>query len=193
MHPWIGKSVFLAGMVALIVLRAPHEARSKAAPVAESRKGALETALLVGMSLGFLVLPLLGLTPLLGFADHALPSWAFGAGVVCLAASLWLFHRSHADLGTNWSVTLEVREEHRLVDSGVYRLVRHPMYTALFLYSFGELLLFPNWIAGPACLVAFTPMFLLRLRPEEQMMVDRFGERYEAYRRRTRRLIPYVW
>lgn len=83
MHPWIGKSVFLLGFVALILLRAPHENRSKATPVAESRIGALELTLLGGMTIGFLVLPLLSLTPLLAFAEHALPVSAFVIGILC--------------------------------------------------------------------------------------------------------------
>jgi protein-S-isoprenylcysteine O-methyltransferase Ste14 len=50
---------------------------------------------------------------------------------MCLVIGLWLFYRSHADLGTNWSITLEIREQHRLITQGVYRRIRHPMYSAL--------------------------------------------------------------
>lgn len=69
-------------------------------------------------------------------------------GLVCLAVGLWLFPRSHADLGTNWSITLEVREQHQLVTEGMNRHVRHPMYLALLVYSVGQALVVPNWIAG---------------------------------------------
>lgn len=58
-------------------------------------------------------------------------------GVVCLAVGLWLFYRSHADLSTNWSVTLELRENHQLITHGVYRSIRHPMYSAFLLYGVG--------------------------------------------------------
>ncbi|NOT29051.1 MAG: isoprenylcysteine carboxylmethyltransferase family protein [Planctomycetes bacterium] len=57
--------------------------------------------------------------------------------------------RSHADLGTNWSITLEVREQHTLVTRGVYARVRHPMYTALLLYALGQWLVVPNWLVAP--------------------------------------------
>ena len=73
----------------------------------------------------------------------------FAAGLVCLAAGLWFFHRSHADLGTNWSLTLEVREKHQLVTGGIYRRVRHPMYMALFLYSVGQALGAAELCGGP--------------------------------------------
>jgi protein-S-isoprenylcysteine O-methyltransferase Ste14 len=106
---------------------------------------------------------------------------------------LWLFYRSHADLGTNWSITLEVREEHRLITEGVYRVVRHPMYSALVLYSVGQALVIPNWVAGPSNLLAFAVLLALRIRAEERMMDERFGDEYAAYSARTKRLIPGVW
>jgi protein-S-isoprenylcysteine O-methyltransferase Ste14 len=115
------------------------------------------------------------------------------AGILCLALGLWLFYRSHADLGTNWSITLELREKHQLVTEGLYRHVRHPMYLALLLYSLGQALVLPNWVAGPSYLVAFALLFGLRVGPEERMMLEAFGTGYQAYRARTKRLVPGVW
>jgi len=63
--------------------------------------------------------------------------------------------RTVPHLRTNWSITLEVREQHRLITHGVYRRVRHPMYASLQLYSVGQALALPNWVAGPSYLVAF--------------------------------------
>ena len=114
-------------------------------------------------------------------------------GTACMALGLWLFYRSHADLGTNWSITLEVREGHRLVTEGVYRRVRHPMYAALLLFSAGQALVLPNWVAGPAYLVAFAILLAFRLGPEERMMAAEFGGEYGAYQARTKRLLPGVW
>jgi protein-S-isoprenylcysteine O-methyltransferase Ste14 len=106
---------------------------------------------------------------------------------------LWLFHRSHVDLGTSWSITLELRKEHRLVTEGVYRRVRHPMYSALLLYSLGQALALPNWVAGPSYLVAMGALFAFRVGPEERMMLAAFGPEYAAYMARTKRLVPGVW
>jgi len=193
-NPRLGQLVLLLGLVAMVVIRAPHARKSRAGKVVDDRQGRLEKALLVLMGLGFLVLPLLAMaTPLLAGADHSLEPLAFGGGVAAMASSQWLFYRSHRDLGRNWSVTLQVRDGHQLVDGGVYARIRHPMYTSIFLYAIAQTLLLANWIAGPSCLCAFTLMFALRLGPEERMMLDRFGESYAAYRRRTRRLIPFVW
>src|SRR5205807_1929542 len=102
-------------------------------------------------------------SPWLSFADYPLHPLAFAAGVGCYAVGLFVFHRSHADLGTNWSITLEIREGHRLVTEGVYRRVRHPMYAALLLYSVGQALAVPNGIAGPSYLLSLGVLVAFRL------------------------------
>jgi len=177
----------------MIAIRAPHGQRSRSVKVAASRKGPLEVALLTIAWLGFFTPLVWVASRALAFADYPLRAAAFAAGVVFLAVGLWLLHRSHADLGTNWSITLEVRENHTLVTNGIYSRVRHPMYTAFFLYSIGQALVLPNWIAGPSYLAAFGLLFALRIGAEERMMGDQFPGAYEAYAARTKRLVPGIW
>ena len=98
-----------------------------------------------------------------------------------------------ADLGTNWSVTLEVRERHQLVTHGIYRHVRHPMYLSLLVYSLGQALVLPNLLAGPSYGLAMALVFAFRLGPEERMMLEAFGKDYETYRAGTKRLVRGVW
>jgi protein-S-isoprenylcysteine O-methyltransferase Ste14 len=176
-----------------VVIRAPHGQRSRGVKVVKSAKGKLEIILLTLAWLGFFVPFLWIATRLLAFADYALRPVPFIAGILCLAVGLWLFHRSHADLGPNWSITLEVREGHRLVTHGIYRHVRHPMYLALLLYSLGQTLVIPNWVAGPSYLVTFGLLFVLRVGPEERLMREAFGKDYDSYMARTRRLVPGLW
>src|SRR5258708_35601207 len=134
----------------MVVIRAPHGQRSRGVKVVKSRKGKLEIFLLTLAWLGFFV-PLLWIaTRLLAFADFPLRPVPFIAGLLFLAVGLWLFHRSHADLGPNWSITIEARQGHRLGTSGIYRHVRHPMHPALLLYSLGQTLRIPHLRAGPA-------------------------------------------
>ena len=186
--------MFLVGMVVCISIRVPHDKRSKGIRVAVSRKGALEKLLLALMAITGGIFPLMFmLSPLLSFADYPLRALPFWCGAGFLALSLWLFHRAHADLGTNWSNSLELREDHRLVTSGIYRSVRHPMYTAIFVYALAQALLLANWVAGPGCLAVFALMFGWRLHAEERMMFEKFGQQYEDYVVRTKRLIPGVW
>jgi protein-S-isoprenylcysteine O-methyltransferase Ste14 len=61
------------------------------------------------------------------------------------------------------------------------------------LYSIGQALVIPNWVAGPSNLIAVASLCALRVRAEERMMVQEFGDEYEAYSARTKRLIPGVW
>jgi protein-S-isoprenylcysteine O-methyltransferase Ste14 len=193
MNPWIAKVIVLAGTLTMIAIRAPHGRRSRNVKVAKSRKTSLETGLLVLAWIGFFI-PLIWIaSPILSFAEYRLGLGPLVAGVMCFVIGLWLLYRSHADLGTNWSVTLEVREQHRLITQGIYRRIRHPMYFALVVYSLGQALVIPNWVAGPANLVAFTILFALRVHAEEQMMTDVFGDEYTTYAARTKRLVPGVW
>ncbi|HEV3119932.1 MAG TPA: protein-S-isoprenylcysteine O-methyltransferase [Gemmataceae bacterium] len=193
MNPWFAKAAMLLASIVMVVIRAPHGNRSRTVPVARSGKGPLEIALLTIAWVAFF-LPLLWIaSPLFAFADYPLHPIPFLLGVFGLALGLWLFHCSHADLGTNWSITLQVREKHQLVTHGVYGWVRHPMYLSLLIYSAGQALVVPNWFVGPSYGVAMLLIFVFRLRPEERMMVEEFGKEYEAYRATTRRLIPGVW
>jgi protein-S-isoprenylcysteine O-methyltransferase Ste14 len=192
-NPWYAKALVIAASVAMIAIRAPHGQRSRKVKVKSSRKGALETGLLTLAWIGFFVPIVWIASPWLSFADYPLHPVPFVAGAVLLCAGLWFFHRSHADLGTNWSITLELRERHTLVTRGVYERIRHPMYLALVLYCAGQALALPNWIAGPSYLAAFVPLMLLRLGPEEQMMIDEFGGAYREYQARTKRIVPGIW
>src|SRR5947209_13229338 len=150
MNPWFAKAVILLAGVVMVVIRAPHGQRSRTIPVVRSRKGPREVVLLAIAGVAFF-LPLIWIaTPAFAIADYPLHPVPLVAGGLCLALGLWLFHRSHADLGTSWSITLEVREKHQLVRHVVYRRVRHPMYLALFIYSAGQALALPNWVAGPS-------------------------------------------
>ena len=193
MNPWVAKAVVLAGTLVMMAIRAPHGQRSRRVKVAKSYKTPLENGLLVLAWIGFFI-PLIWIaSPAFSFAEYPLNAVPLVAGVVCFVIGLWLFYRSHADLGTNWSITLEEREQHRLITQGVYRRIRHPMSSALLLYSLGHAFVIPNWVAGPSNLVAFAVLFALRVRPEERMMMNEFGTEYAAYSARTKRLVPGIW
>jgi len=193
MNPWFGKAIILASSIVMVLIRAPHGQRSRGVKVVRSRRGALEIVLLTLAWVAFFVPLVWVAAPVFAFADYPLRPAPLLAGMVCLAVGLWLFARSHADLGTNWSLTLEVREHHQLVTQGSYRALRHPMYSALLLYALGQALVVPNWIAGPSYAVAMSILFAFRLGPEERMMLEEFGKDYEAYTVRTKRLIPGIW
>ncbi len=194
MPSWLAPAAYLVGTVAMFVLRTPHIRLSIQVPVTVSRIGTREKVLVSLVAIGLLLLPLLWLTTdLLAFAEREPRDWAWGAGLVAYLLGLWLLHRSHMDLGRNWSNTLQIREGHRVVTEGVYRRIRHPMYAALLLHALGQALVVPNWLAGPGFLAAFTLLVALRLGPEERLMLETFGPTYAQYQSRTRRLVPGLW
>src|SRR6266481_5655428 len=163
MNPWFAKADVLLASIVMVAIRAPYGQRSRTIPVVRNRKGPLETVLLTIAWAAFF-LPLIWIvTPLFAFADYPLHMSLLLTGALCLMLGLWLFQRAHADLGTNWSITLEVREKHQLVTHGVYRWVRHPMYLALLIYSAGQALVIPNWLVGPSYGVAMALLIALRM------------------------------
>ena len=186
-----GSVVWLIGIVLINAIRMPFAKRTRENTITDSRKTGTEKFLLAGMILGAGLLPLVHLaTGLFSFADYWMPDWATGIGVLVLGSALWLFWRSHADLGRNWSPTLELREDHVLITGGIYRHIRHPMYSAIWLIVLAQALLVHNWIAGPAAILAFGLMYAIRMPREEDMMRERFGDAYSIYCQKTGRLWP---
>ncbi len=191
MHPDFWNLVFLAGFIVYIVIRGVYKERTKRVVKEVRRVDALEITLMALVVPGSLLLPVLYFfTPWLAFADYRLPAFAPWCGAILMIAALWLFWRSHADLGLNWSQTLELRKDHQLVKDGVYRSIRHPMYAAILLWDVAQALLLANWLAGWFALAAFSLMAVLRTPREERMMCDFFGDEYRDYMRRTGRFFP---
>jgi protein-S-isoprenylcysteine O-methyltransferase Ste14 len=183
--------VFLLGFIVYVCLRGVFKQRTKHNKRVIGHVDALERILMAIVIPGALLLPVVYLfTPWLAFADYHLPPFAPWLGTVVMIAALWLFWRSHADLGQNWSVALEVREGHQLIKHGVYGSVRHPMYASIWLWCLAQGLLLENWLAGWYALLAFALMYFVRTPREEQMMCDSFGEEYRDYMRQTGRLLP---
>jgi protein-S-isoprenylcysteine O-methyltransferase Ste14 len=188
-NPW--NAVFFVGFIAYLSIRSHYARQTRRNEKVHRQVDGLEKFLLILVISTSTLFPLLYLfTPLLAFADYRLPALVPWVGAAVMVFALWLFWRSHADLGQNWSVTLEVRKQHQLVTSGVYRRVRHPMYAAIFLWCIAQALLLPNWLAGWSALATFSLMYILRTRREERMMCEFFGDEYRAYMNQTGRLIP---
>ena len=188
-------AIYLGGIGAEIAIRLPHERRRQQTRMVVEHVDRQERGLIGLLFLGMLGLPLLSIfTPLLRRADYrwtpALGRRAGTAGAVLMGAAVWLFWRSHADLGRNWSPTLQLRDEHALVTEGVYRRIRHPMYASQWLWVLAQPLLLQNRVAGWGGLLLFLPLYLVRLPREERMMEERFGRDYREYVARTGRIVP---
>jgi protein-S-isoprenylcysteine O-methyltransferase Ste14 len=182
---------YLAGLIVGSFIRALYLRKYKQDRKAIFREEGFAVGLLASLWGVTILLPLLYIfTRWLSPADYDLPAWAGYIGIVVFAAAMWLLWRSHADLGINWRVTTELREKHTLVTSGVFRHVRHPMYSAHWLWGIAQALLIHNWVAGLASLVIIIPLHIFRVRREEHMMLEQFGEEYRAYTSQTGRIFP---
>lgn len=114
-------------------------------------------------------------------------------GVVLFVAGLALRWWSIVTLGRFFTVDVTIAKDHELVDSGPYRLLRHPSYTGLLMAFLGFALRLGNWAALLVLLVPIFAAFFYRISVEEEALRVALGENYAAYSRRTKRLVPFIY
>ena len=119
-------------------------------------------------------------------------AWVRYLGLLLFVLGLGWVAWSFLTLGQQHSGEVTIQPEHRLITGGPYRWLRHPMYLGLTVFPVGVGLVFRSWIGAllPLLLIG---LFLWRIGDEEQLMHREFGVEWEAYCRRTWRLIPYVY
>ena len=185
------KWIYFIALVIEMVIRAPLDKKRKLEKIRERQVTSQEKTILGLLALGGLVVPIIYVaTNWLDFANYQLPDWAGWLGVALTAAALYVFWRAHADLGVNWSPTLEIREKHELITRGIYGVIRHPMYASQWLLSIATPLLLQNWIAGWLNLVVFIFFYNFRVKAEEQMMLEQFGDQYRSYMQKVGAVFP---
>lgn len=190
----IGKVAWVLLVTGWYAIRLPFERRAKRTATERSARDAGEWTRMWVSGSGLGILPAIYLlTGWPAFADYS-PGWVqMTAGIGVASAALWMFRLTHLALGKFWSVSLDIRDGHKLVTEGIYGRLRHPMYSAFWLMAIGQALLLPNWFAGMAGMAGFGFLFFLRIGPEERMMEQKFGDEYVSYKSRTDRIIPGVW
>jgi protein-S-isoprenylcysteine O-methyltransferase Ste14 len=192
MEPLVAKIIYMIGYwAANFVIRAPYIKAHQRLAIRANRKTRADTGFFLAVGVGGFFLPLVYVfTPVLAFANYSSPLWVGLGGVVVLLLGNWVFWKSHKDLGTNWSPTLEIREKHTLVTHGIYRRIRHPMYLSIWLLVIAQAMILPNYVAGFSGVVPFALLYFLRVPNEERMMREEFGESYDAYLLGTGRILP---
>jgi len=192
MNPLAAKIIYVVGYwIANFVIRGPHIKARQQVRVRAKLNTRLDTSLFLVVGAGGFLVPLLYIfTPLLSFADYSSPLWIGVTGTGLLAAGDWVFWKTHKDLGKNWSPTLEIREGHTLITTGIYGRIRHPMYSSIWLLVIAQAMILPNYVAGFSGLAPFAFLYFQRVGKEERMMMEQFGSEYEQYMKRTGRLWP---
>ena len=184
-------AIYFVALVIEMIIRAPINKKRQQEKMSKRLVTTQEVTLLFMLLSGTVVIPIIyAATDWLDFANYTLPVWAGWLGIVIGAGGLFVFWRAHADLGLNWSPTLEIREKHELITRGIYGVIRHPMYASQWLLVIAQPLLLQNWIAGFLNLFVFIPFYLLRVKAEEQLMIDQFGEQYRAYMKNVGAVLP---
>jgi protein-S-isoprenylcysteine O-methyltransferase Ste14 len=128
----------------------------------------------------------------MAWSKIGLPEWTrwfgIGLGLLCTFGIYWLF----SSIGSGITPTSATRKEHKLVTSGPYRWVRHPLYTtgSTFIVAFG--LMADNWFIAMLGILAFTLM-AFRTPQEEANLIEKFGDDYRQYMKRTGRFLPKLF
>ncbi len=118
-----------------------------------------------------------------------LRAWWFVLCVAGIALRWWaIIH-----LGRFFTVNVAIAADHRVIDDGPYRFVRHPSYTGALLSFVGLGLTTGNWIAAALLVVPISAAFLRRKEIEERALVSALGEPYRVYSARTKRLVPFLY
>jgi protein-S-isoprenylcysteine O-methyltransferase Ste14 len=112
-------------------------------------------------------------------------------GIIIAIPPLFYLVWVHRHLETQWSIALELQEDHKLITSGPYSRVRHPMYLGIFVYTTGLIL-----IASDLLVFVFFAFSIWvnyrRIPSEEEMMIEQFGDEYRGYMKQTGRLFPRI-
>jgi protein-S-isoprenylcysteine O-methyltransferase Ste14 len=146
----------------------------------------------LGLTFAVIVAFILPHVPLFSFVNFAPVNPALSiAGLIIFVVGMIFLVWARQTLGRNWSQIVSAKEDHELVISGPYRLVRHPMYTGGIVAVIGSAI-----VAGGAFVfvaLVLVPLFLWRVGAEDKLMERQFPSDYPAYKERTKALIPFVW
>ena len=145
------------------------------------------------VSFGMIYFPLMNI--LFGYFDKfyiEIPNIFKIISSVILTADIILFYLSHKDLADNWSPFLEIKDKQKLIKTGIYKYIRHPMYLSMWIFSIFEGFVLSNYFIGIFGIVTWANLYFVRVSNEEKMMLDIFGEEYEKYIENSGRLFPKI-
>ena len=186
----IFKIIYFIEFAVIATVRKAGTTKYRHLDTMEDRSSTLDNILLALNGVA-MILPLFYVfTAWFDFANFTLPFWLRWIGVVLFAAATYLLWLTHQAMGRNWTISLGIREEHKLVTDGIFRYLRHPMYAAHLLWAIAQPLILANWLAGFPFLLTQTAQYWLRIKAEEEMMVEHFGDEYRNYMGTTGGLFP---
>ena len=117
----------------------------------------------------------------------------FLVGVLALVAGSVLRRRCFLELGKFFTGAVTIQSDHRLIDTGPYRFVRHPSYSAALLILLGIGLALTNWLSIAVCVVVGLLGYSYRAHVEEQALLSALGTSYAEFMATRKRFIPFVY
>lgn len=146
-----------------------------------------------GMQIGFLLVLCGGAWDNRHWPGLAFPTPIQILGFATIGAGVWLRKRTAEIMGAHFKVRIQSSSEHELVQSGPFRLLRHPSYASLGLVAIGTALATRSLLAFLAALLIWLPAAGVRIIREEAFLAKRFGDDYDTYASRTWRLVPGIF
>lgn len=187
----ISKDVFLAIFTVWFLVRMVFENGATGEPAKNSYYPQSERFMVFLNAITMMLLPLMIVfTPWLDRFAMGLPQWVRIVAAAVLVSSVWLFSWMYYCLGRFWSSVLEIRDGHKLIRTGPYAYVRHPMYLQMWIWVLFQGLLLDNWLLEVSGIAAWTLLYFVRIPREEKMMLDEFGDEYREFVKNTNRVIP---
>lgn len=194
MEEIIYKIIFMIIWIGGGMVRNPHMKNYKKTEKINSEKTLREKFLCFLAAIGMMIAPMIYLfTPWLNSFNIGLPDWARWIGIICFGFGMVLFWWVHKTLGKNWSPLLEIRKDHKLIAEGPYKYVRHPMYTVIWIWVLFQGIVLSNWAVIIIGILTWSILYFVRLPDEEKMMIEKFGQEYKDYMRKTKKIIPRVY
>jgi len=154
--------------------------------------GGSTMAISVVMGVAFVIVPLAPVWNWLGIGPP-MSVWATVVGVTAGVAGLVIRYFAFSTLGRFFTRTLRQQQDHRLVTAGIYRHIRHPGYLSDLLIFIGASLAMRSLVVFAVVLISFLPVYIYRIRTEERMLVEVFGQEYVAYQQHSKRLVPFIF
>jgi protein-S-isoprenylcysteine O-methyltransferase Ste14 len=119
-------------------------------------------------------------------------SWQNMLGLALYVIGLTIAIVAQYMLQRSYAPTLVIREDHQLVTHGIYRYTRHPVYLGVIIAIVG-LPIFASSLYGLLIMFALIPIFLYRIKMEERLLTEEFGDAYQTYQETTSKLVPFIY
>lgn len=188
----LGQIVFYTILVLLfsiqitIILRL----RQHAAPLKVRSASSVSNPRIWGLNVPLAIL----VTLLLGYTQLGpLPDWSYYLGLSLAVIGSGIVYWGYFALGRYFSGEIVIYQGHQLVERGPFRFVRHPVYSGIFLSAIGGGFAVQSWAAVIFLLIMYSILFRYRIPAEEKVLISEFGEQYQSYSKRVKRLIPFIY